>query len=111
MRVPDVEGAIPGHLFPAVAMEWADGALTDAQANAIFLRVTGLGLDSQEATDARTIVDTVRSIPVTGSQASRAEGIARRAMRIHQIQAVLEFAHGRVPPYDDPAFVRSRLGL
>lgn len=96
---------LPVHQFQAIAAEWGRGTMTGAQATA------ALELSAAEASEAQAIVNTVTSIPITGSATAVADGRARRALRMLEIDQVLLIAERQLPPLDTPAAVRTRLGI
>jgi hypothetical protein len=102
---------IPVHQFQSIAAEWARGNVTGPQANTYVEQVSGVSLDATEQQEAQDLVDTVLAIPVTGSATAIADGRARRALRIQEIDQVLLLAETRIAPYDTPAAVRARLGV
>ena len=101
---------IPVHQFQAAAAEWARGSITGAQANTL-IAATGAPLTGPEQTEAQALVNTVTSIPITGSATAQADGRARRALRMFEIDQVLMLAELRTAPYDTAAAVRTRLGV
>jgi hypothetical protein len=114
---------IPVHGFEAVLGEWADGTLTNAQAQAAIDAISGEPLSADEVTEATAIKNTVTNIPVpaapTGTvnatfantQALRAQGMAQRNRRAHKIGQILLLVDARAPGYDTPALVRAKLGI
>lgn len=104
---------IPVHAFQSIAAEWARGKLTGAEANAAVAAVAGgVGLDAAEQADAQTLVGTVTSIPITGSATAIADGRARRALRVQEIDQVLLIADaGGVAGYTTAAEVKAKLGV
>jgi hypothetical protein len=50
--------------------EWSRAKLTGVQANSIITAVSGAPLTPAEQTEVQTLVNTVTSIPVTGSTAA-----------------------------------------
>lgn len=116
-----VNPKIPIHAFQALAAEWARGNLTAAQANTIVGilcqvsnpdgSVTPKPLTAAEQTEAQTLVTTVTSIPITGSATAIADGRARRALRIQEIDQVLLLVDTKIAPYDTEAAIKTRLGV
>lgn len=106
-----VDNKIGVHAFQSTAAEWARGKLTQAQANAIVTAMTGVGLSASEQSEAQTLVNTVTSIPITGSATAIADGRARRALRVQEIDQVLLLADIRAPGYDTPTAVKAKLGV
>lgn len=69
-----VANKIPIHQFQAAVAEWSRAKLTGVQANSIITAVSGAPLTPAEQTEVQTLVNTVTSIPVTGSTAAQADG-------------------------------------
>lgn len=111
MGVHPTRSKIPVHQFQAIAAEWARGNFTGAQAQTAIEAVSGTPLSAAEQTEAQAIVNGFTSIPVTGSATAVADGRARRALRLAEIDQVFLLVDAQVPPYDNPAAVRTRLGL
>lgn len=95
---------IPVHAFQAAAAEWARGNITGVQANAIVTATSGQALGATGQQEAQDLVDTV----IPGATALLK---AERALRIQEIDQVLLLVDARVAPYNDPAAVRTRLGV
>lgn len=110
---------LPIHAFQSVCAEWARGKLTGAQANVIIGELCRVDdtpggvrpLTAAEQTEAQTLVNTVTSIPVTGSAAAIADGRAQRAMKVHEIDQVLLLADARAPGYSTEAELKAKLGV
>jgi phage tail sheath gpL-like len=102
---------IPVHAFQAVAGEWARGKLTANQANAAVAAVSGAGLAGAEITDATALVATVTAIPITGTAVQVADGRARRAARVTEIDQCLLLADAGAPGYSTEAELRAKLGV
>lgn len=101
---------IPVHQFQAVCAEWAQGKITGVEANNIIGFFSGgVGLDTGEIQEAQTLIDTVTVIPVTGTAVQIADGRARRALRILEIDRVLLLTGG--VGYDTPTALRAKLGV
>lgn len=96
---------LPVHQFQAIAAEWGRASMTGAQATA------ALELNANEQAEAQLLVNTVTSIPITGSATAIADGRARRALRMQEIDQVLLIAEAKIPPLNTAAAVRTRLGL
>ncbi len=101
----DGRPTIPVHQFQAAAAEWGRGQMTGAQAVAMF------ELNSAEQTEAQALVNSITSISVTGTAVQIADGRARRALRMQEIDHVLLLAEQGEAPYTTAAQVRTRLGL
>lgn len=99
------------HMFQSVLAEWARGKITGAQAQQIVEQQSGAPLTPQDVTDCQALVATVTSIPITGSAVVIADGRARRALRISEIDQVLLLADCRAIGYDTEAALRSKLGV
>ena len=56
-------------------------------------------------------MNTVTSIPITGTAVQIADGRARRALRIQEIDQVLLLADALVPGYSTPTEVKAKLGV
>lgn len=95
---------IPVHQFQAIAAERARGNISPAQAQAAIEASSGAPLDSGEVAEALALIATVP----TGSTADEK---ASRALRLFEIDQVLLMASQQLAPYNDPAVVRTRLGL
>jgi hypothetical protein len=91
--------------------EWSRGKITGTQANTIITTVSGVALTAGEVTEATTLVGTVTSIPVTGSAAQIADGRARRAMRVTEIDQCLLLADAIAPGYSTEAELKAKLGV
>jgi hypothetical protein len=121
---------IPVHPFQSAAAEWARGRITSQQANAIVEAVSGEPLGTTGQTEALDLVESVTSIsvpaapgPLGGSpttaqiaaygraMADHVKGLAERQRRTQEIDQVLLLMDVQVSPYDDPAAVRTRLGV
>jgi len=98
------ENKIPVHQFQAIAAEWARGKITSQQAQAAVAICSGGGLTPEEVTEALALIATVP----TGT--TDADKIAR-VLRLQEIDQVLLMVDAGLPPYDDPAAVRTRLGI
>lgn len=104
------------HYFRSVLAEWARGNMTGAQANACIAamsgeRPNGVPLDAGEIAEAQALVDTVLAIPVSGSAASQADGRARRAMRVQEINDILTVSEYKPPGYSTPEELKAKLGV
>lgn len=99
--IGDGEGVakIPVHGFVSTLAEFGRGVLTGAQAQTVIVSLSGAPLDAGEVTEAQTLLATV-----TGSTTAK-------LARVKLIDDVLLLAEARVPGYDTPAAVRSRLGV
>lgn len=108
-RLLGIDGAnpkIPVHQFQSIAAEWARGNMTGVQANAAIAdpKCSGAPLTAAEQTEAQTLVNTV---PVGTTTALKAD----RALRLLEIEQVLNLVDLRLPPYDTVAAVKTRLGV
>lgn len=101
----DGRAKLPVHQFQAASAEWSRGNMTGAQATA------ALELNAAEQTEATALVATVTNIPITGTAVQIADGRARRALRMLEIDQVLLLAEARVAPLNTAALVRTRLGI
>jgi hypothetical protein len=96
---------LPVHAFQATAAEWARSQMSGAQAQTAIAAVSqGTNLNVAEQAEAQALVN---SVPVGSTTAIQ----AARALRLIEIEQVLLMVDQRVPPYDSPAAVRTRLGL
>jgi hypothetical protein len=102
---------IPIHSFQAIVAEWARGNITGQQAQDGITAMSGTALSAGEVTEATSLVNSITSIPITGTAVQIADGRARRALRAQEIDQVLLLADARIAPYDVPATVKSRLGF
>jgi hypothetical protein len=101
----DARPRIPVHEFQAITAEWARGQITGAQAQtAIAAASNGTNLDAAEQAEAQALVNTVP----TGATAAQQSA---RALRLLEIDQIMLLVASKVPPYNDPAVVRIRLGL
>ena len=89
---------IPVHYFFAANHQRIDGKLTRQEVLDLFVL----------AADDITEYDTLAALAPTGNQAI---DIARKAMFIESIHAILMLAEGRYPGYATPVLVRGKLGL
>jgi len=92
------------HQFQAIAAEWARGNISAVQAQAAITALSGVGLDAAAQAEALALVATVPTGTTTANKADR-------ALRLLEIDQVLLIVDARVPPYNDPAVVRARLGI
>lgn len=95
---------LPAHQFQSIAAEWARGNLTGTQAQTAITAISGQPLTAEEVTEAQALVATVPSGTTAANKADR-------ALRLLEIDQVLLMASALVPPYDNPATVRTRLGI
>jgi hypothetical protein len=110
LKLDPARPRIPVHQFQSVAAEWARGKITAADANTIIAACSGgVGLDAGESTEAQTLVGTVTAIPITGTAVQIADGRARRALRVQEIDQVLLLAG--MPGYDTAAALKAKLGV
>ena len=104
MGVDTANPKIPVHQFQALVAEWAKGQITAAQARAGITQISGAALTPAEETEIQTLVNTV---PTGTTAAVKAD----RALRLLEIDEVMLLVDSRIPPYDNPANVRTRLGV
>lgn len=90
---------VPVHQFVSTLAEYGRGVLTGAQAQAIIIAVSGAPLTAGEVTEAQALLATI-----TGTTTAK-------LARVKLIDDVLLLAESRVPGYDTPAAVRTRLGV
>lgn len=99
------ETKIPIHQFQALVGEWARGNVTTQQAQAAVASMSrGNQLDAASVAELQALIATVP----TGS--TNTDKI-NRLLRLMEIDQILLLADRGVPPYNDPAFLRTRLGI
>lgn len=95
---------IPVHQFQSILAEWARGNMTGQQALDAVIFLSGSGLNAGEIAEAQTLVN---SVPTGTTSLLKAE----RALRIQEIDQVFLLVDIQCPPYNNPATVRTRLGI
>lgn len=116
------------HLFIGILDDWARGRITGAQAQAAVTAASNAALTAGEITELNTLLATITGIAVPAAPAAlgnnpsvnalrdyalawgtRDQGLAQRALRVLEIEHVLNLAENGIPPYNDPAVVETRL--
>jgi len=100
---------IPIHQFQAVAAEWARGRITGAQANTI-IGIASRSVDEPAPLTAPEVVEAqtlVSSVPVGTTSAIKAD----RALRLLEIEQILNLADILAPGYDTEAALKTKLGV
>ena len=95
------DAKIPVHQFQATLAEFARGVITGPQAQSVIAALSGAPLTAAEVTEAQTLLTSV----------TNAGNAAARLARAKLVDDVLLLAETRVPGYDTPTLIRSRLGV
>lgn len=89
---------IPSDGAQAILAERGVGAITEAEMLSVIEGMSGEALAPDERAEAALLVDSIASAP-------------DRALRIDEIRTVFVLLENNLPPYDDAAWLRTRLGL